>query len=128
MKKRISIYIEEGIWDLAKVEARRISVEVNLDISASEVVEDSIKEFCGVKDVPPVKKDKFKTVVSEIVEAVESFEKTYDRTEAQIIAEGQAKLDAARKGRGSVKAEKIAKVKSAGYFNPQPKSSAKGKK
>jgi cupin superfamily acireductone dioxygenase involved in methionine salvage len=72
----------------------------------------------------------------ETIEAVEKFEKTYDRTEAEIIAEGQAKvdalrkeqgiksqdeLDAERKKKGEPKQEKIAKMKATGHFNPQPK-------
>ena len=43
MKKRISIYIDEGIWELVKVEARKRSVALNSDISASVLVEDSIR-------------------------------------------------------------------------------------
>ena len=63
MKKRISIYIDEGIWEIAKSHARDLSVEVKAGISGSEVVEDAIKAFCGVEKVPPVKKDEFKTDV-----------------------------------------------------------------
>ncbi len=46
---------------------------------------------------------------------------TDDKSETQIIADGQAKLDAARKERGSIKKEKIAKVRSQVDFKPNPK-------
>ena len=49
MKKRISVYIDEGIRDLAKIEERRLSVEANDDISASEVVEAAIKAVIGTR-------------------------------------------------------------------------------
>jgi len=135
MKKRISVYIDEGIWELAKVEARRLSVEVNSDISASEVVEDAIKAFIGKE---PRKELKIKTVVSDSVPGGEAHFiddsgkkvgeiKNLDtgKSEAQILAEGQAKLDATRKNQ-NIKMDKIVKTKAkieslTGHSGPRPK-------
>ena len=148
MKKRISVYIDEGFCETAKIEARRLSVEVNADISASEVVEDAIKAFCGVEKVPPVKKDEFKTDVSDAVPEGEVHViddsgnkvaeiKNLDKTEAQILAEGQAKLDATRKDR-DIKKEQVARSKEKlakgpvtglmGHSGPLSKASQVGKK
>jgi len=49
------------------------------------------------------------------------FESASGRSDAEILAEGQAKLDEARRGR-DIKKEKISK----GFFNPQPKGGSKG--
>ena len=104
MKKRISVYIDEGIWELAKSEARRLSVEVSADISASEVVEDAIKAFIGKEPKKP--KREFITKPLDVEIPLEKKEKIGVKTEAQVIAEGQAKLDAIRKDR-DIKKDKI---------------------
>jgi len=46
--------------------------------------------------------------------------KRKENAEAKIIAEGQKKLDAKRKGR-SIKKDKIADVRESGFFKPMPK-------
>jgi hypothetical protein len=99
MKKRISVYIDEGVWELAKTEARRISVEINSDISGSEVVEDAIKAFCKV----PVIKGKAVQAKTDIP-SLEEKAPTKDR------AVGQADLDSKREKR-DIKKEKIEKVR-----------------
>lgn len=50
MKKRITIYIDEGVWGLAQQRAYQVSAEKKMGVSASKVVEDAISAF--VKKVP----------------------------------------------------------------------------
>ena len=42
MKKRVSIYIDEGVWEVAKDAARERSVIEKRQVSASQVVENCI--------------------------------------------------------------------------------------
>ena len=87
MRKHVTIYIDEGVWESAK------EISWSQKKSASRWVEDLI-------------------IANRVVEV--------PVMDAGQRAEGQAKLDAARKGR-SIKKEKIEKSKSTGFFNPQLK-------
>ena len=47
-KKRVTIYIDGDLWESVKSEARKRSVSVGRDISASVFIEDSIRAFLTI--------------------------------------------------------------------------------
>jgi hypothetical protein len=112
MKKRVTIYIDECVWDDVKESAWKSRV------SASQYLEDLVT---GANFVPnPVLE------VSDSV-PVELDIQTGEMRNMSVedLAERQKELDA-EKAKRNIKEEKIKRVRESGFFNPQPKSKVKG--
>ena len=158
MKKRVSIYIDEGVWEVAKDAARERSVIEKRSVSASQVIENCI---LGMTENPVEKrfreigedvrehmknsnarkalfetshKDPEGTPVSEIENTAVNYQKVVNDSynEQVILAEAQKKLEAKKVELGkSIKTPKgpvRANVAMDNFFNPMSKDRQLGKK
>ena len=96
-KIRVTIYVDKGVWDKVRV------ASWGEHKSASKYLEDLIRHF-----VKPGVMDEIAPEV--LIEPSGQEQSANVKKEAETLADGQAKLDAIRKGR-DIKKDKIAKVK-----------------
>jgi hypothetical protein len=121
---RKTIYVpSQEIWDDVKAKADGMGLSISQYLLGGKHVSSQLDRIESMlKEIPVLKKTR------QLIEPKPKDYKTSSEVPnieresvARILAAGQAKLDAARKGR-SIKKDKIAEVKG---FNPQPKGGKK---
>jgi hypothetical protein len=107
MKIRATIYINKVVWEEVKEMAwgRRESASAFLE----KLIKSGLKNFTSAPKAE--KSEGFKTEIEKPIPEATPVENPPPVSNAKFQAEGQAKLDASRKERGTVKMEKIAKVR-----------------